>query len=326
MEVQAGPLAQTYAGLDLPGEDRVWALMAALPAAFLRGAARGGAGVNLGGAQRVLEVAAGMGDGLLPRRDGAASEDMDIGASLWFVHAAHAYAGAGGDEALVRDVLLPRSKRIVQAVIAGAGEAAGGTEAVRMDDGGMLGGVCGARGVRLNALWYAALETMAEGLHAAGDPAGDHFERLAGRFRRSFSKAYWCDDHGCVCAAGHNGDGHGALPLADQVVLSILAASPIPRTKQRQALLCVREKALGEIGVRMEQGDETVESVVHRVWLARALAATAENPGMGKVEEAEVMAGLAERVGRNVAATYRDGAPMGGGDLLATAEVWGARG
>jgi hypothetical protein len=321
MDDVAGPLAQTYAGLELPGEHRVWALMAALPAAFLRGPS----GENLAGAKRVLEAAVGMGDALLPRRDGvrAGSEENDIGASLWFIHAADAYAAAGGDEAFVREVLMPRGRKIVQAVISGAGESSGAQETVRMDDSGMLGGISGARGLRLNALWYAGLEIMAERLHALRDPAGDHFERLAGRFRRSFTKAYWCDDHACVCLPSQNGEAHRPLPVADQVVLSILGASPIPRTKQRQALLRVKEAALGDFGVKLEQSGEVVESVVHRVWLARALEATADNPASGKVEAAEVVLGLPGRVGREVAAFYRQGTPVGGADLLATAEVWG---
>jgi hypothetical protein len=284
----------------------MWALMAAAPVVFCNDGA---------GMRRALEAASSAGEVLLPQS--AEGGPGDLEASLWFVRAGHVYGkNAEADRDFVQGVLLPRGKRIVQGVISGIDEA--GT--VRMDDGGMLVSA-GNGALRLNALWYAALEAVAEGLHTAGDRAGDHFERLAGRFRRSFAKAYWCEAHGCVCVPGTREEGHGALPLADQVLLSVLPSSPIPRTKQRQALLRVKEAGLGRVGVKVEHGGEVVESVLHRVWLARALASTAENGAQGKMEAAEILGGLREKVGAEAAAFYKDGNALGGPDLLATAEV-----
>lgn len=295
-----------FEGKGLPAEGRMWALMAAVPAVFSQ---------DLVGMRRALEPAAAMGELLLPERAEGGAGDLE--ASLWFVRAGHVYANAAeADMEFVRAVLLPRGKKMVQGVISGAD----GAGAVRMDDGGML--VAEGKGaLRLNALWYAALEAVAEGLHALGDRAGDHFERLAGRFRRSFAKAYWCEAHGCVCVPGTREEGHGAMPLADQVLLSVLPSSPIPKTKQRQALLRVRAAGLGPMGVKVEHAGEVVESVLHRVWLARALQSTAENPAAGKVEAAEILNGMREKVGAEAAAFYKEGQPLGGPDLLATAEV-----
>ena len=57
-----------------------------------------------------------------------------------------------------------------------------------MDDGALLdlADAPDAR-VRLNALWYSALETVGAALHKRRDPGGDHFQRLTGRFRRAFA-------------------------------------------------------------------------------------------------------------------------------------------
>jgi hypothetical protein len=307
----AGGAAQAFTTKGFPAEQRWWALLAAAPAAF---------GADLEGLRQVLAAAhADAGDGaLLPGND----PDGDVEASLWFLQAAHAFSQRGGDGAFVRETLLPRAKKIVQSVIAGA------HGSVRMDDGGMLVAE-EADALRLNGLWYAALETLGDGLRAVGDRAGDHFERLAGRFRRSFAKAYWCETHGSVCTPGgaNRDENHKAaatLPAADQVLLSVLPASPIPRTKQRQALLRVKSTALGAVGVKVERDGVVLESVVHRLWLARALAATAENAAAGRAEAADVLRGLRERTGQRPAAYYRDEAPIGAADLLAAAELHAA--
>jgi hypothetical protein len=306
----AGGAAQAFTIKGFPGEQRWWALLAAAPAAF---------GGDLEGLRHVLAAAhADAGDkALLPGED----QGSDLEASLWFLQAAHAFSQRGGDPAFVRETLLPRAKKIVQTVIAGA------HSSIRMDDGGMLVAE-DADALRLNGLWYAALETLGEGLRAVGDRAGDHFERLAGRFRRSFAKAYWCETHGSVCTPGgaNRDESHKAaatLPAADQVLLSVLPASPIPKTKQRQALLRVKS-ALGAVGVKVERDGMVLESVVHRLWLARALAATAENAAAGRAEAADVLRGLRERAGARPAAYYRDDAPVGAADLLAAAELHAA--
>ncbi len=159
----------------------------------------------------------------------------DVFASLWFIRAAHLFGEAGrlhptpGDAALFVERFLPASKKILQTLISEKGS--GG---VRMDDGGLLIPPASAAGLtlRLNALWYSALQTTGADLKAAGDPVSDHFERLAGRFRRSFAKAYWCDVHGCICTPeSRPATDHGDLPHPDQLLLTFLPDSPIPRTE-----------------------------------------------------------------------------------------------
>src|SRR6185437_2265351 len=53
--------------------------------------------------------------------------------------------------------------------------------------------------VGLNALWFSVMSLLAEELTRVKDPMDDHFDRLAGRFRRSFTKLFWCDAHRCLC-------------------------------------------------------------------------------------------------------------------------------
>ncbi|HUO08670.1 MAG TPA: hypothetical protein VM008_10250 [Phycisphaerae bacterium] len=262
-------------------------------------------------------------------------------AGLWFIRAAHLFAKAGGDEALMKQQLLPLTKKVLQELISSAG--VGG---VRMDDGGLLADASGSQTLRLNALWYSALETSAADFKRLRDPSGDHFERLAGRFRRSFQKAYWCDAHGRICPpefrpatepgatppapASTKPDDHGSLPDADQLLLTFLPASPIPRTKQRQLLQAVRNRALGNIGVKINHPKHgIVESPLHRAWLALGLIASADQPAPAAGEASAVAAPLLQlrAIAHNggIPAFYRDGQPVEGegGDLLTTAEVLG---
>jgi hypothetical protein len=258
-------------------------------------------------------------------------------AGLWFIRAAQLFAKAGGNPALVADKLRPLSKKVLQDLISSAG-----VGDVRMDDGGLLVGPPGSSALRLNALWYSALESSAADLKTVRDHAGDHFERLAGRFRRSFVKAYWCDTHGCICPpemrppADPTGltppaDDHGALPDADQLLLTLLPASPIPHTKQRQLLGVVKNAALGAIGVKVNHPQHgIVESPLYRAWMALGIVASADQPAPAQAEAAAIAAPLlplrAVAHSGGIAAFYRDGQPVPGEepDLLTTVEVLGA--
>ena len=302
---------------------------ASIPSMYLAYQDIAGAAMVLGD---VASASAAGGGGGVPKS--AENSASDPYAGLWFIRAAHLFAKAGGDAALVTEKLLPLTKKILQELISSAG-----VGDVRMDDGGLLVGPVGSAALRLNALWYSALETSAADFKAVLDPVGDHFERLAGRFRRSFVKAYWCEAHGSICTpesrpAGEGTatgmDDHGVMPNADQLTLTFLPASPIPRTKQRQLLQVVRSKSLGTVGVRVNHPKYgVVESPLHRAWMALGLIASADQPGPAMNEAAGVAAALLPlRVSAHnggIPAYFRDGQPVEGetGDLLTTAEVLG---
>ena len=140
-----------------------------------------------------------------------------------------------------------------------------------------------ADAIRINALWYFALEMTAQTLQhplpsgGAKDPSGHHFERLAGRFRRSFAKHFWCEEHGCLCsptAAWRGGADHGFLPDPDQLLITMFTVSPLPRTKQRQILARITAHSMGNLGVKLHHPVHgVVESPLHRAWLAQGVAA-----------------------------------------------------
>jgi hypothetical protein len=276
--------------------------------------------------------------GLVPRTE--KDHHPDAMANLWFLRALHEFGVAVAHHsdhqdqaAFFRETLIPAGKDILQQFISGA------IEGVRMDDGGLLaGGVAATQELRVNALWYNALEMTANVLkNPPGDPtardlnSSHHFERLAGRFRRSFAKAFWCGEHNCICTpAVRTLPGHGKLPDPDQLLVTMLPASPLPRTKQRQILSRITDQSLGELGVTLDHPEYgVVESPLHRVWLARGVAV--EN-AEGRAKAVALLAPLVplwERARKTaVHSFYRGGhiVPPGShkADPLGSAEVYGA--
>jgi hypothetical protein len=240
----------------------------------------------------LLDIAAHAKDGFV--LDSIVKGKPDLVATLWFARAAYQYRKSTAAPAAWNDKLLPLLKKTVQSVVGGA------ASGLRMDDGGLLapaaGGICP---IGINALWYFMLSMLAEELHAVKDHAGDHFERLAGRFRRSFSKAFWCSAHGFLCdpELQKNTDHATADVMADptQLLIATMAFSPIPRTKQRQIVLAIREKNLAPRGVLMPKtsaegglkgGNAAPQtaSALHLAWLIEALIATSDTPEKSAAE------------------------------------------
>jgi hypothetical protein len=277
--------------------------------------------------------------GMVPRTE--KDHHPDAFASLWFVRAAHDFAaiamtGAQREKhpahvTFYEETLLPLCTNIVQQFISDAG-----IDGIRMDDSAIL--IPSANGgtadhdpaLRINTLWYNGLESTAGALMniAPRDPAGAHFERLAGRFRRSFPKIYWCPTHKRICTPGRREAAeHGAFSDPDQLLLTTLACSPLPRTKQRLILAHFKTHALGRQGVLMSHPVHgAVESPLHLAWLAMGTAVDGEaeevqpfiNPLAQFREDAQR---------RGVYAYYQNERPVPGltrPDPLATAEVSGA--
>jgi len=296
--------------------------------------------------QELEAILAHLRGGILIRMPGKG----DVMANLWLVRAAHEFAAAvganpapGHDEKrahleFAAQSLLPVCTRVVQEFISEKG-----MDGIWMDDGGTLSGLARrgrknaalAAPLRLNALWYAALETtglalrgltpMGAGQHAK-DSTGDHFERLAGRFRRAFTKAYWCEEHQRVCPPElRAGNTHGDIPDAEQLILIVLPVCPIPRTKQLGILAQMEKGAQSPVGLWVRHAEGLVESPLHRAWLAQALGNAAETEAQraNAVNIARPLAALQEAASTvGVHAYYRDGKPLGHAvDPMATAEV-----
>ncbi len=267
--------------------------------------------------QMVAGLAESAGEGVLPS-GGKGKKKPEVAGNLWFVQAAYTYYKQTGDEATWRGPLLGLAKRIAQAVVTGA------FKGMTMGDGGLLSGKGTMAAVlEVNLLWYSVLSILAEELRRAGDAGGDHFERLAGRFRRSFLKAYWCDAHGCLCdPAQVTAEGHAAasvLPEAGQLLTAVVSFSAVPRTKQRQLVDAVAKagrRDLGMVvsresaGVKRELSGELV-SPMHLAWLAEGHVRTSDTPATSLAEAISWMSGVQkvlEETGA-LARWYMDGVP-----------------
>jgi hypothetical protein len=311
-------------------------------------------------------------------RAGKAGGRGDVLANLWFARAAHEFSAAALEKSAAESngtagasraaadgaaaghtphehvtfaaqVLIPMCKRIVQDFISEEG-----MDGVRMDDSGMLAAFeagkrhCEALAapLRLNALWYTALESTGQALRGAKylgkserllshkDPAGDHFERLAGRFRRAFFKMYWCEEHDRICPPELRGEpehgctpGSARLPDAEELLLMVLPVSPLPRTKQRDVLAQLELRAVGGMGIVLEHSEHgRVESPLHRAWLAQAVFNTADSgeERARAIAIAREMATLWETArSHGLHAFYKDGHGMYKPDGFVTAEVLG---
>jgi hypothetical protein len=255
----------------------------------------------------LLELASHARDGFV--LDRLTQGAPDVPATLWFARAAFLYRRACSGTNVWHERLLPAVKKAVQTLISG------GPSAFRMDDGGLLapGGAIPVASstdsvpsaanavcpIGINAMWYFTLAMLAEELHAIKDPVGDHYERLSGRFRRSFAKCFWCSAHGFLCDPELQKDpDHAtahAIPDPEQLLIAMLPFSPIPRTKQRQIVLFLRDKSLAPRGVLMPAtsrdgglyGASTVEPIassLHLAWLIESLIGTSDTPDRAAAE------------------------------------------
>jgi len=254
----------------------------ALPGYLLTGAKSPTAAAVL---QHLVDFA---GSGVIPAQPVKYKAPADAGANLWFIHAAHAYWRATGDTALWRNALLPLAKRIALELITnGLGE-------VAMTDDGLLAGgppTDEHYPMALNALWYWTLMMLAEELESLGDRGAAHFALLAGRYRRSFAKLYWCGRHNCLCELRvQHGPSHEKttfVPDPDQLLFVLLPVAPVGRAKQRQIVERLRAANVSELGMRVpwtlhvETGDRSgsgrpgrkpeIVSPLYLAWLAEAL-------------------------------------------------------
>lgn len=234
--------------------------------------------------------------GYLPRRAQDKSVP-DIQATLWFIQTGFTYYSHTRDDAAWETHLLPRMKRIGQNLI---GDGIAGT---RMGDGGLLElGTDAPAGESLvvNILWDSTLAILAEELHRAGDAAGDHFERLGGRFKRSFLKTFWSEREGALRTPGEIA---AALPEPRQLLATVLPASSIPRTKLRQMVDFVRQRGLTPLGVRVgprEFSSPDAEAVCpcYLIWLAEGHVRTSDTPANAVAEAMELLRPLSEQMNR----------------------------
>ncbi|MEA2163523.1 MAG: hypothetical protein QOK37_1650 [Thermoanaerobaculia bacterium] len=164
----------------------------------------------------LLAFAECVSEGMLPNRfpdDGEAPEYNTVDATLWFFIAAQRYLDASGDEAFVRDTLLPVLRDIV------AWHQRSTRHNIHVDDDGLL--VAGSEGdqltwmdvrigdwvvtprhgkaVEINALWFNALTILSGFEERWGSAAASSTHAsAAARVRARFREVFWNDDRDCL--------------------------------------------------------------------------------------------------------------------------------
>jgi predicted glycogen debranching enzyme len=202
--------------------------------------------------------------GLLPDRlpeKGEAPEYTSVDASLWLFVAAWKYLQATGDEAFVREALLPALRKVVH------NYGKGTLHGIRVAEDGLLTAGDGevpltwmegraGKPVEVNALWCNALLILAELEARLGDPAEAlRLTQQGKRAQKRFQEAFWNE------AAGYlydviDGEG-GACDTSlrpNQIFALSLPFQLLPKPKAARVLAAIEEKLYTPVGLRMEPG------------------------------------------------------------------------
>ena len=134
--------------------------------------------------------------GLLPDRLPEKGEEPEYSladASLWLFVAAWKYLQATGDEAFVRETLLPALRKIVHAFDRGT------LHGIKVAADGLLS--AGVKTVEVDALWYNALAILAEIETRVGDPEeAKRMRQRARRVQKQLQETSWDEEPGHVFA------------------------------------------------------------------------------------------------------------------------------
>ncbi len=188
-------------------------------------------------------------------------------ATLWYFHAIQRYVDVCRDQ-LTLSILYPTLKAIIQAHVEGT------DFGIRVDprDGLLTQGADGyqltwmdakvddwvvtprrGKAVEINALWYNALQLMAEWARASGDDdAADYAER-ADRARRSFNERFWYAEGGYLYDVidTEGGDGSVDPKCRPNQVLAIALPHPVLTRKYWEPVMqVVRSRLLTPVGLR----------------------------------------------------------------------------
>lgn len=203
--------------------------------------------------------------GLLPNIYGRTIADSHYGscdAALWYALAVQRFAAAGGDEALVRDSLVPALRRIADAYFAGAdlglGTDASGLlmagrpdlNATWMDARTHKGPVTPRDGlpVEIQALWYSLLAFLVERGEARFLAARD-------RCGESFVRRFWLAKDGWLADRVHDGVPDASV-RPNMVIAAALPLSPFSVAQRAAVVQKARDELLTPRGLRtLSPGD-----------------------------------------------------------------------
>jgi glycogen debranching enzyme len=223
-------------------------------------------------ARSVLETFADhMRDGLLPNcfHDDEAPRYNTVDASLWFVHAVHAWTRASGGEP--PDRLRRACREIVDAYVTGtngiavdpadglvrAGDAASAMTWMDAARGGEVFTPRHGKAVEINALWHHALRCLLEMDERSSADKG--LERLAAQCAESMRQKFWWPEHDCLhdvlveTSGAWRGDGR---LRPNQVLAASLEFSPLSKAQRRGVVDAVERHLLTPYGLRTLSPDD----------------------------------------------------------------------
>ncbi|MCW5754922.1 MAG: glycogen debranching enzyme family protein [Phycisphaeraceae bacterium] len=225
-------------------------------------------------ARKVLEVfAANRRNGIIPNRfddrDGSAYYNT-VDASLWFVHAACAYAKASGDEGIWSGTIGQACEEVIEAYCRGTDFGIGldgsdgliragdrTTQLTWMDakrDSVSFTprpGKC----IEVNALWYSGLLSLAEAMQSIHSGHTAEWRAIAAAAGRSLQTLFWNEREGCLFDRLEPGRDSGAWVGSPEVRPNQLFAVSLPHSaltpvQQRSVVAVVREHLLTPHGLR----------------------------------------------------------------------------
>jgi predicted glycogen debranching enzyme len=216
--------------------------------------------------------------GLLPDRlpaKGEVPEHTSVDASLWMFVAAWKYLMATGDEAFVRETMLPALRKVIHAHVRGT------LHGIRMEKDGLLtagkgdvpltwmdGRIDGrpvtprqGQAVEVNALWFNALSILAQIETRLGD-AGEArtLTQQAGRVHKRFQEVFWNEEAGYLYDVV-NGEERDAALRPNQIFALSLPFPLLPKPKAARMLAAIEEKLYTPVGLRtLAPGNPDFES------------------------------------------------------------------
>ena len=209
--------------------------------------------------------------GMIPNRfpdAGKWPEYNTVDATLWYIEALRAYYEATADDALIRE-LFPALMDIVKWYRRGtrynismdesdgliyAGEA--GVQLTWMDakvDNWVVTHRIG-KPVEVSALWYNALQTMADFAQCVGE-SPDEYLTLAAKTKVGFER-FWQADMGYCYDVLDGPDGHDGRLRPNQLLAISLSHSPLPPEQQRSAIDACARHLLTAHGLRSLSPDD----------------------------------------------------------------------
>ncbi|HEX4963830.1 MAG TPA: amylo-alpha-1,6-glucosidase [Thermoanaerobaculia bacterium] len=203
--------------------------------------------------------------GLLPDRLAEKSEEpayTSVDASLWMFVAAWKYLAATGDEAFVRETLLPALRKVVHAYVRGTLHGIRVAEDCLLAHDGDLTWMDTPRAgkaVEVNALWFNALSILAQLETRLGDAAeAKALTQRAGRVHRRFQETFWNEEDGYLYDVV-NGEERDAALRPNQIFALSLPFPLLPKPKAARVLAAVEEKLCTPVGLRTgQEGQGTV--------------------------------------------------------------------